>query len=216
MLEKLQKIETPYLSTDILLELFKEHKRPRDKIRNLVRKNELTHITHGLYTLGRPYERPYSREVFSTMIYGPSAISFEYALSYLGLIPERVEAMTCLTFKKNKVYQTAIGTFTYKYISPEKFSIGLNYEQTELGNFFIASAEKALCDMVYTKKFKSNEEVLEYLMEDLRINSDDILKLDIYLLTEIAMVYSKKNVTLLKDAIILFHNKNKNRINAHA
>lgn len=216
MLEKLQKIETPYLSTDILLELFKEHKRPRDKLRNLVRKNELTHITHGLYTLGRAYERAYSREVFSAMIYGPSAISFEYALSYLGLIPERVETMTCLTFKKNKEYQTAIGTFTYKYISPEKFSIGLNYEQTDLGNFFIASAEKALCDMVYTKKFKSNEEVLEYLIKDLRINSDDILKLDIYLLSEIAMVYSKKNVTLLKDAIIHFQNKNNNRINAHA
>lgn len=216
MLEKLQKIETPYLSTDILLELFKEHKRPRDKLRNLVRKNELTHITHGLYTLGRAYERAYSREVFSAMIYGPSAISFEYALSYLGLIPERVETMTCLTFKKNKEYQTAIGTFTYKYISPEKFSIGLNYEQTDLGNFFIASAEKALCDMVYTKKFKSNDEVLEYLIEDLRINRDDILRLDIYLLTEIAMIYSKKSVTLLKDATILFHNKNNSRINTHA
>lgn len=216
MLEKLQKIETPYLSTDLLLEAFREHKRPRDKISNLVKKNELIHITHGLYTLGSVYERPYSREVFSAIIYGPSAISFEYALSYLGLIPERVETLTCLTFKKNKEYQTAIGTFTYKYIAPEKFSIGLNYEQTELGNYFIASAEKALCDMVYTKKFKSIDEILEYLMEDLRISSEDVLKLDIYLLTEIAMVYSKKTVTLLKDAIILFHNKDNSRINAYA
>jgi hypothetical protein len=214
MLEELQKIKTPYLSTDILLELFKGHKRPRDKISNLVKQEQLVHITQGLYTLGKVYERPYSREVFSTIIYGPSAISFEYALSYLGLIPERVETLTCLVFKKNKEYQTGIGTFTYKYISPNKFSVGLNYWQTDLGNFFMASAEKALCDMVYAKKLKNTDEILEYLMEDLRIDSVDILKLDIYLLTEIAVVYSKKSVTLLKDAITLYQNKF--RTNDHA
>jgi hypothetical protein len=67
--------------------------------------------------------------------------------------------------------------------------------------------------MVYTKKFKSRDEVLDHLMENLRINIDDILRLDIYLLTEIAILYSKKSVTLLKDAIILFQNKNNSRIN---
>ena len=49
-------------------------------------------------------------------IYGPSYISFEFALSYYGLIPEAVHVVTCASFekKKKKTYDTIFGTFTYR------------------------------------------------------------------------------------------------------
>ena len=40
--------------------------------------------------------------LLSTSIYGPSYISFEYALYFYGLIPERVDTITCATYNKKK------------------------------------------------------------------------------------------------------------------
>ena len=52
------------------------------------------------------------------IIYGHSYISYEYALSFYGLIPERVTTITSATFdKKNKKqYNTSFGIFTYRDI----------------------------------------------------------------------------------------------------
>lgn len=58
------------------------------------------------YDVGTP---PY---LLAGSIYGPSYISFEYALSYYGMIPEAVYIVTCATFDKKKKYETAFGTFT--------------------------------------------------------------------------------------------------------
>ena len=46
-------------------------------------------IRKGLYAFGEPLRRaPISRELLANLIYGPSYISLDYALSYHGLIPE--------------------------------------------------------------------------------------------------------------------------------
>ena len=79
-----------------------------------IKHKKLFKITNGLYETD-PNTPGY---LLASSIYGPSYISFEYALSYYGLIPERVTTITCATFEKNKKkeYITDFGTFTYRDI----------------------------------------------------------------------------------------------------
>ncbi|HAZ12551.1 MAG: hypothetical protein A2X86_11870 [Bdellovibrionales bacterium GWA2_49_15] len=207
MEEILQNVESPYLTTEFLLSLYSGHKAARDKLKNLVRSGDLLHIKQGLYLPGEKYKRPYSKEVLSGMIYGPSAISFEYALSYHGMIPERVETVTCICFKRDKNFTTPVGTFHYKYLAKELYPVGLKFHQTELGNFFMASKEKALCDLAYLQKFKDEKAALEFLHQDLRIEESDLLELDTGLLFELSKVYQRASTRALLDALLALNTR---------
>ena len=208
MISVIQNIDTPYLTTEFLLEKFKNYSYPRDKLKNLVKEKELIHVCQGIYLPGHDYRRSYSKEVLAGIIFGPSVISFEYALSFYDLIPERVETITSLCFKRNKVFQTPLGRFTYQYIAPKKFPIAINYEQTDLGNFFIATPEKALCDLAYFQKIQNNNDALEYIIDDLRISEKKLSQMNVLMLLELKMGYSKKSVNHLVDSLIMFQNKN--------
>ena len=83
-----------------------------NKVSRDIRDGKLFKIIKGLYETD-PNTSGY---LLAGSIYGPSYISFEYALSYYGLIPERVSTITCATFKKKKKkkYDTDFGIFTYR------------------------------------------------------------------------------------------------------
>ena len=183
-----------YLTTDYLLNLFKNYKAPRDKIKNSVKSGDLIHIKNGLYILGDVYDRQISKEVVSGLIYGPSAISFEYAMAFHNLIPEKVTQITCICFKRNKYFNTPIGRFSYKYISQSKYSPGIQYHETPLGNFFIASPEKALCDTIYFNNLITSHNIHEYITEDLRIDQEELKKLNMALLVQLVTTYKRNRV----------------------
>lgn len=69
-----------------------------NKISREIKDGKLFRIINGLYETD-PNTPGY---LLASSIYGPSYISFEYALSYYGLIPERVTTITCATFDKKK------------------------------------------------------------------------------------------------------------------
>ncbi|HXH75702.1 MAG TPA: hypothetical protein VNJ08_12085 [Bacteriovoracaceae bacterium] len=205
----LNNTKLPYLSTAYLISLFSKQKYPKDKIKNLLLKGDLIHLKQGLYLLGKEYRRTYSQEVLAGIIYGPSAISFEYALSYHGLIPERVEVVTSICFKRNKGFKTPIGEFTYRYVTAKLYPLGVNYQQTEEGNFFIACPEKALCDLAYNIKLESDEEALDYVLGSLRVDKEEVRKLNISLLLELGKTYRRRSTAHLVDALTLYQNKRK-------
>ncbi len=81
-----------------LLDVLKDYARPRDKITDLIRKGIIIRVKKGLYVLGDRFRTPpCSRELLANLAYGPSYISFKYALQYYGMVPERVEAVTSVT-----------------------------------------------------------------------------------------------------------------------
>ena len=71
------------------------------KLRRLVDKRELFYVVRGLHETEGNVPRYY----LAGSIYGPSYLSFKFALGYHSLIPEAVYQFTSATFEKKKQKQ---------------------------------------------------------------------------------------------------------------
>ena len=143
----------------------------------MAKNGECFPITRGLYETD-PDVPAY---LLAGSIYGPSYISFEYALGYYDMIPEAVYTVTSATYekKKKKKYETVFGTFTYRDVPPKAFPLGIRLLQE--GDYFyrIAEPEKALCDKLYTlSPVPNTKALLRILTEDLRIEEAELKKLN--------------------------------------
>ena len=184
----------------LLTSYLKEFKKPRDKVNSLIAEGKIVRIKNGLYIFGEDWRRaPLNLETIANVIYGPSCISFEYALSHYGFIAERSQVITSVVIGDTKTFKTPIGQFEYQAIPKEKFKIGINYEHLkEGGGYFIASKEKALADLVYkTKGIRSLEQLRHYLFEEMRVDETMFRDLDFDELKRIAAAYNKNSVTML-------------------
>jgi hypothetical protein len=178
-----------------LMNLLKGYNSPRDKISRMIKKKEIIQVKKGLYVLAPEFGVRIDHKVLANMIYGPSYISLEYALSYWGLIPEKVEEITSITNKRNKVFDTPLGIFSYKYLENSKFALGIERVPGDTGAFLIASKEKAICDRLALVKELNSGEMDEFLEEELRMDMDELTGLDVELIREISHKYRKKSVT---------------------
>lgn len=156
----------------------------RQKINELLKAETIVRVKKGLYVFGpRVRRRPVCKESLANLIYGPSCISLEYALAYYGLTPERVETVTCVTPKKNKQFDTAIGRFSYKHVDPLAFPHGI--DQVWIDNehpVLMATPEKALCDYIVSYKvpeLPSEKAASEFLQSDLRIDQENWKQFDL-------------------------------------
>jgi hypothetical protein len=189
------KVGSEELDYTQLISLLGDYRQPRSKINKWLADGSLIRIKKGLYVFGPEYARePYCSETLANLIYGPSAISLEYALSFYGLIPERSTEITCITPKKNKRFKTPVGLFTYRYIHPNKYAVGITqYYLDETHPILIATPEKALVDYIYFRArgahFKSIHDMLLFLSQDMRVDNDLLLKFDVTLLRKIKEQY---------------------------
>lgn len=158
-----------------LVSVLGSYRSPKDKIVALEKQQRLIRIKKGLFVVDPKVSKiEISRELIANHLYGPSYISLESALSYYGLIPERVYNVRSVTTKRAKQYTTPLGEFDYRTVPSTYFSIGIQQEQTESKSvFLIASPEKALCDMILLTsglRLQSVKAVKTYLEENLRID----------------------------------------------
>lgn len=186
-----------------LKSLLHELARPRDKITSLLRSGYLVRVKKGLYVFGAEVCRgPICKEHLANLIYGPSYISFEYALSYHGLIPERVERIGSVTTKRGKQFTTPLGVFSYTHLKPQAYSVGVSQIAIDpQHNVLLACGEKALADLLAISPnaptLRSVEELEHFLLEELRIEKSELHSLDSSLLVKIALSYKNSNVTFL-------------------
>ncbi len=183
-------------TTAMLLEELKEYASPKSKLSRMVERGECFPITRGLYET----DPNVPAHLLAGSIYGPSYISFEYALAYYGLIPEAVYTVTSATFekKKKKKYETTFGTFTYRDVPSEAFPLGIRLIQE--GDYFyrIAEPEKALCDQLYTISPVPNiKRLMRLLTEDLRIEEAELKKLDTNKVCKYKEAYRTTNIKKL-------------------
>jgi len=138
-------------------------------------------------------------------IYGPSYLSFDYVLHYQGLIPEAVyNTFTCATYNKKKIktYTNSFGTFIYRDVPKAVFSLGVLAFQDGGYSYQVATAEKALCDKLYTiSPVKTIKDLKRLLFEDLRIDEDRFNELSKEDILELAPLYRSTNLNLLEKLI---------------
>ena len=194
------KAKTEELDYLFIMNCLSSYKQPRDKLTKLLKNHQLMRIKKGIYIFGKEYRnRPYSLEILANLLYGPSYISFEYALAYYNLIPEKVTRITSACNKRIKQFTTPVGDFVYYYIAPLKYFIGIKIASIdENSNFLIATKEKALSDyLARIKTFDTKDDLFEYLIESMRIDPKALQNFDISLLEEISKTYKNKNIDLL-------------------
>ena len=158
-----------------LVTLLRDYRFPKDKIAAMEKQQQLIRIKKGLFVVAQQEgTSPISRELIANHLYGPSYVSLESALSYHNLIPERVYRVCSVIMKRFKMYETPLGVFEYRTVSPEYFSIGIQQQVTQDNTaFLIASPEKALCDLIVLSsglRLQSSKAVKIYLEENLRID----------------------------------------------
>ena len=170
------------LTRQVMLDLLKDYKRPNDKISELVKNGDLVALKNGLYVFGDKIDLP-SLEPFliANHLWGPSYISLESAMSYWGLIPERVYEISSITMKLSKKYATPKGRFSYRSMPLPYYSFGI-YSTTLSPNqvALVASPEKALCDKIIATAgifLRSPSQTMNFLLDDLRIDLEWIQKL---------------------------------------
>ncbi|HEV2482409.1 MAG TPA: hypothetical protein VGS79_22245 [Puia sp.] len=187
--------------------LLKNYRQPNDKIHYLIKDGLLEQVKRGLYVAG-PKVTPSKPDPFliANHILGPSYVSLESALSYHGLIPEKVYEITSVTTKATRKFSTQLGIYSYTrlplpYYSYGIKSIGIDEQQ----RFLIASPEKALFDKIITTAgvdFRSKVSVLSYIENDLRIDINDLKDLDISQMeTWVSTSPKKESLSMLLSAI---------------
>lgn len=178
----------------------------RQKINQLLKSGNILRVKKGLYVFGPKLRRnPVCKETLANLIYGPSCISLEYALSLTGFIPERVEVVTSVTPKKNKTFDTPIGRFTYRYLSAAKYPHGIEQIWVDSAHpVLIATPEKALCDYVVLNdvpNINSPDSAREFLVADLRIAPTQLERFDIRRLTHLNKHYKSASIARILEVL---------------
>lgn len=180
----------------LLKELHNYHA-PNNKISRMVKTGSVTPITKGLYET----DKSIPGYLLANIIYGPSYLSFDFALSYYGLIPEAVYTFTSATFekKKEKTYNNHFGTFTYRDVPSSAYPYGIRLVSEGQYSFAIATPEKALCDKLYVETPVKNKKVLvELLFSDLRVDEAAFQQLNKEMLLTLTDLYKSTNLSFSK------------------
>ena len=179
------------------MDRLRNYRAPRDKLRLMCQRGECIRVRKGLYVPGHGRgQAAVDPLVLSSLIFGPSYVSLESALAHYGLIPERVEEITCVTSKRAKTFETPIGRFSYHAVSEKVFSCGVTIASAAGGTFFLAEPEKAVCDRIAMIRGLANiRDVESSLRDELRIDMDALAGFRLPLVEEIASLYRRKNVS---------------------
>lgn len=193
-----QLIPTPEFDYNFLMSLLQPYRQPWSKIRYMLKRKEIIRIKKGLYVKNSEDSIPFSECILANMIYGPSYISGQYALSWHGMIPEGVVSITSVTTKPSKTFRTPVGAFTYRHLSPDRYSSGfIRVSLDDRRAFLIASPEKALIDTVFDRDIPSPDKLYQYLTDDLRIDDEELRKLDMKRLRELKRRFHTPTVDAL-------------------
>ena len=189
LLEQLKSL--PHFSKDSLYQLGKQlglaDATVDTYISRFLKHKEIIQLKKGLYISTDFLNRNRSDISYSfylaNVIRTPSYVSSWAALQFYNLTTEVIHSVTSVTLKVTRDYKTKAGNFAYQSIKRDLFT---NFSlikrdsasPTSRFDFFIASASKAMFDLLYfrTHQFRGvRSKDLKTLVEELRI---DIVEMD--------------------------------------
>jgi predicted transcriptional regulator of viral defense system len=173
----------------------------------MVNQGILVQLRRGLY-MTSSLVSPITPEPFliANHLYGPSYISLDSALFHWGLIPERVFEISSVTPKISKKIMVQNVVYSYTHLPITYSPLGIqSISLTKTHTVLIASPEKALCDKVITTagiNLRSRQQALAFLVEDLRIEKDQLRELNTTEMTNWLPVCPKrKSIQLLIETL---------------
>ena len=141
--------DDPVFSSSLLLAGEVDPGNIRLQLARWVKSGRIYQLRKGLYSIAPPYRKvnPHSFLV-ANQLQKASYVSLQSALSYYGLIPETVNAITSVSTGRPEQVQNPLGTFIFRHI---KTALLFGYQNIEIDmqNFLIATPEKALLDLIY-------------------------------------------------------------------
>ena len=181
---------------------FADYANPKAKIGRLVRQGILYRLKRGLYIKAEGAQNTYLLGKAANRLYGPSYVSFVYALRWYGLIPEHVAHITSATYgkRRTKRYDTPVGSFFYRDIPAGVYPYGVMLVGKDQNRFLMASAEKALCDeLCRISGIRSFRRMETLLFEDLRLDQTLFSRLDHSALMSLAGKYNTLTLGTFKN-----------------
>ena len=204
--EKAFKLATTgvFTYTDALVWLGGTRNAVRSKTMRAIDSGEILHIRRGLYCLAKPYNRVgISRNILANLIYGPSYVSLETALSFHGWIPEAVHSVSSVSLGRARTFETPLGYFDYVQIKQMPLLSGVirvTGERESEGSYYMAKPLKAIADYVASRGLDWTGR--EPLIESLRIEEENLESLSSADFDELDGVYkslrARKMLALLR------------------
>ncbi|MBB5021359.1 type IV toxin-antitoxin system AbiEi family antitoxin domain-containing protein [Desulfurispira natronophila] len=198
-------IQSDIFDYQTLMLALKGYSRPRSKVTALLASGDIIRVRKGLYVFSDDLRKGrLSREVLANLIYGPSYVSLESALSYYGLIPECPVIVTSVTTGRTRRYDTPVGYFRYQMLPLPAYRVGMDIAADGNSQYLIARPEKALADFVAQNRnisFTSCRAMERFLLEECRVDEESLMSLSLSTLDSIASHYTRKKVTLLAETL---------------
>ena len=183
-------------STSMLLDELSLYRDPFGKISRLCEEGNLYQLTRGIYET----DGSTPGYALAPVLYGPSYLSFDYALSRHGLIPETVYEYTSATCGKGKKkqYHNYFGDYSYRDVPVSAFLFEIRLITENGYTYSMATPEKALCDKLYSlSPVKNLIEFRDLLIGNLRIDENELRNLEVLTIDELSKLYKSNNIRFL-------------------
>ena len=124
----------------------------RDNLKNMLHrwkeKGWVYTLKKGLYEMNYPDDPGIPDMRIANVLYSPSYVSLETALSHYNIIPEVAVSVTSVTTKPTRTFRNRHGLFTYHTVRPGAFA-GYYVMKERKFDILIAEPEKALVDYLH-------------------------------------------------------------------
>jgi predicted transcriptional regulator of viral defense system len=187
----------PYIRDQDLQSFFlNASSRRYDAVKYAIRKGYLLIVKRGLYLIKLPFKKQiFEPFEIAQVVYGPSYISLESALSFHGWIPEAVYTTTSVSTRRSKEFNTSIGIFSFKHVPLPYFYEQVNRIESQESIFLIAEPWKALADYIYV--YKKEWPSIQDLYLDMRIEIETLAESNISNLEKLVKNYNNKRVRIV-------------------
>jgi predicted transcriptional regulator of viral defense system len=122
----------------------------RRQIARWRKQGKLIPLRRGVYAIASPYSKidphPF---LLANRLKPASYVSMQSALSHYGMIPEYVPVTVSATTGRPEMLETAFGTLMYRHVKKAMFFGFKSVKITDDQTCFLATAEKALLDLLY-------------------------------------------------------------------
>lgn len=119
----------------------------RTALSRFAKRGILLELKRGIYAFSEPHRaQPLNPLQLAQVLYAPSYVSELLALSWYGVIPEKVTLITSVTTRPTRTFRNTLGEYRYRTID-RRFFHSWQMEEILSAEVKIATPEKALLDL---------------------------------------------------------------------